>query len=153
MRTLWRISKYADLSGDGALYASGRWHTKGNPIVYLAETPAGAMVERLVHLSDLEGPLPRTYDLLEVTAPDEVGMRELLPLADVDWRARSDSTRRLGDAWLTLLETPLARVPSAVVPRTWNVLLNPLHPDAVHLRVVSVARERFDNRLFRFGGY
>ena len=28
--TLWRISQHADLSGVGGLYASGRWHTRGD---------------------------------------------------------------------------------------------------------------------------
>ncbi len=49
------------------------------------------------------------------------------------------------------METPFARVPSAIVPRTWNYLLNPLHPDAKRLEIAEVIRERFDNRLFRFG--
>jgi hypothetical protein len=36
------------------------------------------------------------------------------------------------------------------MPRTWNCMLNPKHPDAGQVRVVSVIRERFDNRLFHF---
>lgn len=149
MRTLWRISNYADLSGVGAQRASARWHSKGRLIVYLAEAPAGAMLERLVHLLDTEGQLPRMYDLLEVVVPEELAVRELLPLADVDWRENPQSTRQMGDAWLAGGETALARVPSALLPRTWNVLLNPEHVDAKHVRIESVLRERFDNRLFR----
>jgi RES domain-containing protein len=42
-------------------------------------------------------------------------------------------------------------VPSAIMPRTWNVLLNPEHPDAAHVKIATVIREHFDNRLFRFG--
>lgn len=151
MSTLWRISSYADLAGEGAKYASARWHTKGNLVVYLAETPAGAMLERLVHLLDTEGQLPETYDLLEISAPDGLGIKELIPAAGTDWRNRLDLTRRIGDAWLGSRETPLARVPSAIVPRTWNVLLNPVHPDAKQVNIHSVMRERLDNRLFRFG--
>jgi hypothetical protein len=37
------------------------------------------------------------------------------------------------------------------MPRTWNILLNPEHPDARHITIGNVVRERFDNRLFRFG--
>jgi RES domain-containing protein len=57
----------------------------------------------------------------------------------------------MGDAWLALRESPLARVPSAIAPQTWNYLLNPEHPDAKKIEVAEVVRERFDNRLFRFG--
>lgn len=151
MKTFWRISSYSDLSGEGAKYASARWHTKGNLVVYLAESPAGAMLERLVHLLDTEGQLPRTYDLLEITAPETLGIKELMPAAESDWRNRLDLTRRMGDAWLDSRETALARVPSAIVPRTWNVLLNPIHPEAKRVKIESAARERFDNRLFHYG--
>jgi len=37
------------------------------------------------------------------------------------------------------------------VPRTWNYLLNPEHPDAKQVQIAEVIKERFDNRLFRFG--
>jgi hypothetical protein len=39
---LWRISRHRDLRGIGGLKAAGRWHYAGDPIVYLAETPAAA---------------------------------------------------------------------------------------------------------------
>jgi len=151
MRTFWRISNYPDLSGEGSKRASARWNSKGRLIVYLAESPAGAMLERLVHLLDTEGQLPRTYDLLRIDASEELTSKDLLPLADVDWRNRVDVTQHIGEAWLASRETPLARVPSAIMPHTWNALLNPEHPDAKKLEVAEVIRERFDARLFRSG--
>jgi len=151
MKTFWRISKYADLSGEGGRIASARWHTQGSAIVYLAESPAGAMLEHLVHLLYTRLRLPATYDLLEVRAPDELAVKDLMPLAEVGWRENLALTRRIGDAWLASGETALARTPSAVMPRTWNVLLNPAHPEAAQVRVQEVIRERFDNRLFRLG--
>lgn len=153
MSTFWRISNYPDLSGEGGRVSSARWHTRGNPVVYLADNPAGAMLERMVHLQEGNGRLPEFYDLLEIVAPETLLMKDLLPLADAGWKENLSLTRRLGDAWLASLETSLARVPSAIVPRTWNVLLNPAHADAKQVRIESVVRERFDNRLFRFGGH
>jgi RES domain-containing protein len=149
MKTFWRISGYADLSGEGGKIASARWHTKGCPVVYLAETAAGAMLEYLVHLVANEGQLPPTYDLLEVQAPEEIAVKDLMPLADVDWKENLLLTQRIGDDWLAGKETPLARVPSAVMPRTWNILLNPEHVNAGSVRIKEVMRERFDIRLFR----
>lgn len=154
MGMLWRISNYANLSGEGAMRASARWHTKGHPVVYLAESPSGALLERLVQLPDpnLEGPLPCTYDLMEIQCPDIIPIKDLLPLAGVDWKHHPELTRRIGDTWLRSRETSLARVPSAIVPRTWNVLLNPLHADAIQSRIVSTIREQFDNSVFGFRG-
>jgi RES domain-containing protein len=151
MKTLWRVSNHTDLGGWGGRKFESRWSSLGRRIVYMAESPAGAMLEVLVHLKDKEDELPATFSLLEIESSDESGIRELLPLVDVEWKNQLESTQRIGDLWLSSRDTPLARVPSAIMPRTWNLILNPEHPEARNLRVVSVLRERFDNRLFRFG--
>jgi RES domain-containing protein len=145
---LWRISDFSDLKGRGGQLASARWHTKGRPVVYLAENPAGAMMERLVHMFQFAGKVPRTYHLLEIEADDSLVIHDLLPLADAQWRDRIDLTRAAGDRWLAAAASLLAKVPSAVVPRTWNYLFNPLHPDAPRVAVVSELNETFDARLF-----
>jgi RES domain-containing protein len=151
MTTLWRISNYADLSGEGGRISSARWHTQGRPIVYLSESPASAMLERIVHLQDGNGTLPRMYDLLRIEAPENLVIRDLMPLAETGWKEKIEPSRRLGDAWLASLESALARVPSAIVPHTWNYLFNPAHPSANQVAIAEIIRERFDNRLFRFG--
>ncbi len=154
MKTLWRISEHANLNGEGGRIGTARWHTKGKPVVYLTENPASAMLERMVHfLDDEDGDLPHFYQLLEVSAPDEIQIKSLSTIMPVDWRERPEFTRQMGDAWLRSAETPLARVPSAVAPHTWNLLLNPEHPDARQVQIESVSRERFDKRLFRLGGH
>jgi RES domain-containing protein len=153
LKTLWRISGFLELSGEGGLSASGRWHTEEQLIVYLADCPAGALVERIVHMTDMveDAFLPRFYQLLKVSVPDELSIRSLKELAPTDWKENLEYTRQLGDAWLASRETALARVPSAIAPYTWNYLLNPEHPDAKKVKIVDKLKERFDNRLFRFG--
>jgi RES domain-containing protein len=59
---LWRISNHADPSGRGGLTASARWHNQGRSIVYPAETPAGALIEILVHLEVREGRFPHSFN-------------------------------------------------------------------------------------------
>jgi RES domain-containing protein len=153
MTTLWRISNYIDLSGEGGRIGSARWHSMGRPVVYLAENPAGALLERIVHLMDRNegGNLPRFYQLLQVSVPDELATKHLNTLAPADWKEHPEFTRPIGDAWLASLETPLARVPSVIAPYTWNYLFNPEHPDAKRVEIAAVIQEQFDNRLFRFG--
>jgi RES domain-containing protein len=153
MTTLWRISNFVDLSGEGGLGASGRWHTEGRLVVYLADCPAGALLERIVQMTDMyeDAFLPDFYQLLKVAVPDELAIKPLNAIAPTDWKERPEFTRAIGDVWLTSRETALARVQSAIAPQTWNYLLNPEHPDAKKIVVAEVIRERFDNRLFRFG--
>jgi RES domain-containing protein len=151
LKTLWRISDFIDLSGEGGRKARARWHTAGSRIVYLAESPMAALVETLVHLEIDTEDTPDFYTLLKISIPDGLSIRSLDPPAGSDWKRDLELTRRLGDAWLASLETPLARVPSAIAPQTWNYLLNPEHPDAKQVTVAEAIKEQFDNRLFRFG--
>ena len=150
MKTFWRISNYTNLNGEGGLYGSARWHTRGRRIVYMGESAAAAMLERLVHLEESEGKLPRTYVLLKIEAPEKVAVHDLMALAETDWKEQPLYTQRLGDRWLASLSTALARVPSAVVPETWNYLLNPDHADASQVSITELRREQFDRRLLSF---
>jgi RES domain-containing protein len=146
---LWRISDFADLSGYGGLLADARWHSREHRIVYLADHPASALLEVLVHLEVDADELPDTFQLLAVEAPDDVPAETLdrARLPD-DWTQDLAATRRLGDGWLEATTSPLLQVPSAIVPATFNWLLNPLHPAAVSVTIAAATRVRFDPRLF-----
>jgi RES domain-containing protein len=109
------------------------------------------MLETLVHFKDKDEDIPRTYTLLKVELGPNLAVRELEPLSRLRWVEYQAFTQQMGDAWLSSAETPLARVPSAIMPRTWNYLLNPEHSEARHARIVEVIKEQFDNGLFRFG--
>jgi RES domain-containing protein len=143
---VWRISNYADLSGTGGIRAAGRWHSRGRRIVYLADHPANALLEMLVHLDrDI---IPATYRLLRVAVPETITIQHIrdgtLP---TDWRNHPAATRELGDAWLDRSSNALLQVPSVIVPSAWNFLLNPAHPDAAKLAIVEVVDAAFDPRL------
>jgi RES domain-containing protein len=145
----WRISGDNSLSGEGGLLYSARWHTIGRRIVYLAESPPGALIETLVHAELNHKDWPRFYDLMQVATRDNVQMESLAVPPTDEWRRSDHITRMLGDAWLLSGATALARVPSAILPDTWNVLLNPRHPEAAQVAIVKVTRVDYDLRLFR----
>src|SRR6476646_1268961 len=120
---LWRISNHASLSGEGGLYAAGRWHTRGRRVVYLADHPASALLEVMVHLQIDAEDLPSHHQLLGVDAPDD------LPITRIDerelqanWREQAAITRQIGDNWLRAPTAALLSVPSAVVPEARNYL-------------------------------
>ncbi|ABD08876.1 conserved hypothetical protein [Rhodopseudomonas palustris HaA2] len=143
---LWRISNYADLSGIGGLRANGRWHSQGRRIVYLADHPAAALLEMLVHLDrDL---LPSSFQLLRIAVPDAIAVETVdegtLPSA---WRTRIGLTRQIGDRWLDRDTSALLRVPSVIVPHARNYLLNPAHHDASAVTVAEIIKAPFDPRL------
>lgn len=144
---LWRISRHRELTGAGGLRAAGRWHQAGQPIVYLSETPAGALLGVCVHTA--AGDTPPGFTLLRIETPEPgPAVASLLP-KDLrpGWQTRLGITRALGMRWLAAGQTALLRVPSAVIPHTWNVLLNPSHPDAAQLRITEALEYPFDARL------
>jgi RES domain-containing protein len=146
--TLWRISNHATLDGAGGLRASGRWHTRGARVAYCAPNPASALLEILVHAEIEIEDIPVAFRWLEIDAPDSTAVETVDPgLLGPSWRSQSAATRRLGDQWLAASRSALLRAPSAIVPETWNVLINPLHADAARMRVVRVHRQSIDRRL------
>ena len=149
LRNLWRISNHKSLNGVGGLKYSARWHTSGKPIVYFAESPAGAMLEVLVHLELLEDELPRAYTLLRVEVPESVSIELIQVPAGESWKTDHDLTRQLGDEWLAHRRTSLGRVPSAILPMTSNFILNPLHPDAPKVKIAETEQAEFDPRLLK----
>jgi RES domain-containing protein len=64
----------------------------------------------------------------------EIPDAELLGLADsalpADWRANPppQSTARLGDGWVASASSLALSVPSTIVPRERNLLIDPAHP-------------------------
>ena len=140
----WRICReaFADLSGEGARKYGGRWNSPGRPVVYLAEHPALAALEVLVHLDLTASLLPDDYVLLRVELPDE-------PPGHV--AAVPDDPRAAGDRWLRDAATAVLRVPSVIIPTTTNILLNPLYTNAAATRITDKEPFVFDERLLRRG--
>lgn len=148
--TLWRIRNRIDLDGSGGLRASGRWHSRGRPIVYSAPNMGTALIETLVHAEIEAEALPVCFRYLEIEAPDSISVDTLdTSVLEDDWREHSELTRRIGDEWLRACRTSLLRVPSVIVPATWNMLFNPLHPQAVRAIIARVHEQPVDPGLLR----
>lgn len=145
---LWRISRHRELDGLGGLRAPGRWHERGLPIVYLAETAAGALLEVCVHTAAND--VPPSYTLLEVKVPTPISVETIsVDSLPQNWSEDLQATRAVGSEWLRSSRSALLRVPSVLVPATFNVLLNPAHPDSKKITIASVLEYPFDLRLKR----
>jgi RES domain-containing protein len=148
---LWRISNYADLKGTGGLRASGRWHFAGQPVVYLAEHPALALLEVIVHLElGNSDQLPSTFQLLGVEVDDAITIATIQD-GDTpeDWRSDRAWTQGAGTEWLGAATSALLKVPSSIVPHSSNFLLNPAHADAARLKIIETTPVRYDSRILK----
>ena len=141
----WRLCRalFADLSGEGARLVGGRWNSPGQALVYLAQDAALAVLEVRVHLDLPPDLLPEDYVLVTV----DLGGLPAETVQDIP-----PSPARLGDGWIRSAATPLLRVPSAIVPESRGLLLNPAHPSSARARVVGTRRFTFDPRLWQSTG-
>ena len=132
--------------GEGSYRYGNRWNHPGLRVVYLAEHLSLAALEVLVHTQDVNlvayQAIPVEYD------PAWVESLEHLP---ADWRSNpaSASTKDVGSAWAQRGSSLLLRVPSAVVPQEFNLVLNVSHADFGKLIFGVAEAFEFDPRLAR----
>jgi RES domain-containing protein len=150
MATGWRIvkSRYAAAAfdGEGARLYGGRWNSPGTRMVYTSSTISLAVLEALVHLQ--EASLLSSYLLISVSFDDALVERlERSRLPDV-WRTYPPPSelQRLGDEWVRSRRSAVLEVPSVIVERESNYLLNPAHPD-FSLVIGEPEPFTFDERL------
>lgn len=134
---VYRIAKknhIRDLSGIGARLYGGRWNRKGIGIVYTSESRALSLVEFLVNVPF--SILPNKLCIATVEIDDQIHPKEI-PLGDLpkNWHKFPAPLElaEIGSKWAVSNESLALRVPSAVVPHEFNILINPSHPDMKHV--------------------
>lgn len=139
-----------DLSGKGAELTGGRWNSRGVPMLYTGQSRALCTTEIAVHIP--LGILPVDYSLAVIDFPDN-GFVEEIPLSylPVEWKTfpHPHSTQLIGDNFIQGKRALVLKVPSAVIQGDFNFLINPLHPDLVKVKILSVEPFDFNARLFR----
>ena len=145
---LYRITRkeFAELSGNGSRLYGGRWNSEGRSAVYMASSRSLAILESLVHLNPTN--VPNDLCIMQIDVPGS--MQEFdIKLLPVNWEEYDDqyALKQIGDKFLGAKEKLLLKLPSAIVKQEFNFLFNPLHPDAVNAKVISVEPIVFDSRL------
>lgn len=130
--------EHADLTGAGPKLLGGRWNSPGKPVVYTASCGALAALEYMVHMTKL----PANMLLMRIEVPDTLAIEEIDSLP-----ADPAVFCQLGDEWLDHNGTVALRVPSVLVPRQWNLLLNPAHALFPAVKIIDQAPFAFDSRL------
>lgn len=138
------------LEGIGAALADGyRWNSLNTFLVYTAESRALATLEVSVHL-DLNEDLPTDRYYVEIDVPNDITISELKieELPD-GWDSKPPllETQFIGDDFVKEKSAAILKVPSSIVQQEFNYLINPNHPDAARISVVSAIPFKFDERL------
>lgn len=151
MPRAWRIVKASRAAtafdGEGARLYGGRWNSPGTAVIYAAQSQSLAVLELLVHLQASQ--LLASYKSIPVDFADDlietVNPSDLHP----NWRdyPAPSALQRFGDRWVAERRSAVLQVPSVVVPGELNFIINPRHPDFVHIVPGSPESFEFDPRL------
>jgi RES domain-containing protein len=114
---LWRVSNYQALDGVGGLYVSGRWHSKGHPVIDCTLNPAAALLEPLVHIEIDSEDRPERFQVLRMERRDSLSI-EMVEAGSLsaNWADDMSITQTIGDRWLGEGRSPLLQVPSVLAP-------------------------------------
>jgi RES domain-containing protein len=138
------------LLGIGASMSEGyRWNSLNTRVIYTSESRALATLEISVHL-DLSEDLPNDRYYVAIEIPDDITIQEV-KLEDLpeDWNSNPPTltTQTIGDDFVNYNEAAILKVPSSIVPQEFNYLINPNHPDASKIKVLSTTKMIFDSRF------
>ena len=139
-----------DLSGFGARTFGGRWNHKGTSVVYTSESRALATTEYLVHVP--VSLVPDDLSIATITVP-EGASKQAVDINDLpaNWRTYpvDPALADFGSEWVGRHDSLLLRVPSVIVEKEFNILINPKHPEFGGVSVTAVDPYQFDPRLLR----
>ena len=115
------------------LMASGcenRWNRGGQLVIYACGSRSLAMLEMVVHRSNIIQGL--TYRMLTLTiAEKKMSIRQVqLDELPDNWRSiyGRPVLQEIGASWYDAKETLVLKVPSVLVPKEFNYIINTEHP-------------------------
>jgi len=146
--TLYRLSSalFPADSGRGAALYGGRWNRAGTEAIYAAQTASLAALEVLVHYSVL----PKDHVLTEIQIPDALEIlrweEDMLPIG---WKSElpTSETQDLGEMWIREGRCAVLSVPSSIIPRERNFIINHAHAEFCEIRFLPPHFFQFDPRL------
>ena len=153
MITAFRITKkrYArqPLAGLGGLEVGGRWHHKGTPIIYCAQSLSLAALEFFVHFGKRADSIALVSIAIDI--PEELIESLSHGKLPKNWREvpAPAATAELGAEWIRRGRSAVLGVPSVLSPDERNYLINPAHPRCTRIRTRPPAAFSFDARMWK----
>ena len=136
-----------DLSGEGARLYGGRWNHKFTACIYTSESRALAVLEYTVNVNIEAIPRSLSITVIEIPSSSIFALTEnKLPGNWKESPAPAD-TKDFGTQLLKAAKTAIIKIPSAIISKECNYLLNPAHINSKAFKIVEVADFVYDVRI------
>jgi RES domain-containing protein len=147
---LFRISKKAIADNLRSSGRQNRWNHDGQYVIYTGSSRSLSTLEMVVHRNSIS--ILDNYLMMLISVPDNESLvKEVIPAKlPVQWRSMAayGALQHLGSAWYESQDSLLLKVPSAVIPKEYNYIINTRHPDFSN-KISLLKREDYfwDKRL------
>jgi len=121
---------------------------RGDFVIYTAESRSLACLENLVHRSG-EG-ANNLYKVMIIEIPEAVATDTIaLSSLKKDWYTIDNYIycQAIGNKWLNENRTAVLKVPSVIIKKEHDFLINPNHPDFQKIKLTGNEDFDFDNRF------
>lgn len=143
------ITKYAhQLISSGA---ANRWNYENEYVIYAAGSRSLATLELVVHRAAIQPDF--VYKVIVIHISDEETLFSSIPQKDLPQHWREEKAypmlQQIGSHWYQRKSSLVLKVPSAIVPKEYNYMINTSHPDFHEENIKIVGREPYfwDDRL------
>ncbi len=132
--------------GEGSFLFGGRWSSVGVRVSYTAQHRSLAILEYRANIDPALAPDDLVIATLEIPDDLPIAPTPSLPEGWKEYPAPA-SLRRIGDRFIAEGKAALMLIPSVLVPKENNILLNPIHPDAAKMVPQPLEPFLYDRRL------
>jgi len=135
-----------DLSGYGASLRGGRWNDVGTHALYTGSSVALSAWEVRVYLDNTFLPRDDFYSIAFISIPDD-SIKEVV-FSNENWKIDGQITKEIGEKWIQEGKFLCLKVPSAIIPYEYNIIINPAHSLINQVSIDRVENFIFDPRTF-----
>lgn len=146
---IYRISKNIYAKKLAASGKENRWNTGEIYVIYCASSLCLASLEVVVNTSG-KLLINQNFSSVIIEIPEKITTTIVdVKTLPATWKEieQKSYTQQIGDNWYNKQETLLLQVPSAIISREVNYLINTKHPDFSNVLIAEIDSFMFDRRI------
>lgn len=130
--------------------APNRWNRKGEYVIYTAESRSLATLEMIVHRNSIKSDSSYKVLTISISETDNPIYNLNINQLPKNWRTFEaySQLQLLGSNWYNSNESLLLKIPSAIIPKEFNYVINTQHPEfSKKVKLENVEDYFWDERL------